>query len=171
MPIETLRAGQGHAGLAALDRLLHARVVVAEDGVVRDAAFRPTAAGGDAMVERIIQRVEAGALTPPTVAELEAELRAPGTADALRLAARNGRVVAVERDRYYGQPALATFTRTLADLAARGTITPPAVRDALGISRKYLIPLLEWADRTGLTARDGDVRRGGPRLPGPSTGG
>jgi len=33
------------------------------------------------------------------------------------------------------------------------------VRQRLGISRKYLIPLLEWADGKGLTVRVGDVRR------------
>jgi hypothetical protein len=32
------------------------------------------------------------------------------------------------------------------------------VRDRLGISRKYLIPLLEWADGRGITVRVGDVR-------------
>ena len=32
-------------------------------------------------------------------------------------------------------------------------------RQRLGISRKYLIPLLEWADGKGLTVRVGDVRR------------
>jgi selenocysteine-specific elongation factor len=32
-------------------------------------------------------------------------------------------------------------------------------RDATGLSRKYAIPLLEWADREGLTIRKGDMRR------------
>ena len=40
----------------------------------------------------------------------------------------------------------------LREIGAIGEITPPGVRDRLGISRKYMIPLLEWADRTG---RDG----------------
>jgi hypothetical protein len=39
-----------------------------------------------------------------------------------------------------------------------------AVRDATGLSRKYLIPLLEWADRSGITFRDGDVRHLVPDL-------
>ena len=66
---------------------------------------------------------------------------------------------AVERDRYYSVAALARFTSTLVDLGRAGPIHPGPVRDRLGISRKYLIPLLEWADREGLTAREGDGRR------------
>jgi selenocysteine-specific elongation factor len=165
MPLETLRAEHGAAGAAALERLIATRVIDSAAGVVHARDFRPRAAGGDAMLERIIQHIERAALTPPSLPELEAELQAPGTAAAVRMAARSGRIVAVEPDRYFGAQALAGFTASLAALAARGPITPPAVREALGISRKYLIPLLEWADRSGLTVRDGDVRRPGPRLP------
>jgi selenocysteine-specific elongation factor len=43
------------------------------------------------------------------------------------------------------------------------------VRDALGISRKHAVPLLEWLDRRGITRREGDgrvVRRSQPDAPG-----
>jgi selenocysteine-specific elongation factor len=65
----------------------------------------------------------------------------------------------VERDRYYTRSALDHFARTLAELGREADIVPAAVRERLGISRKYLIPLLEWADGKGLTVRVGDVRR------------
>lgn len=164
MSLETLRAGKEAVALAGLDRLADAGTLVIAAGVVREPGFRPSATGGDAMIERIILRIEAGGLGPPSMAELQAELQLPGLPDAVRLATRTGRIVAVERDRHYGQRALAGFKELLAALAARGPITPPAVREAAGISRKYLIPLLEWADRTGLTIRDGDVRHAGPAL-------
>jgi selenocysteine-specific elongation SelB-like protein len=32
------------------------------------------------------------------------------------------------------------------------------LRDRFGLTRKYLIPLLEWADRRGITERRGDAR-------------
>jgi selenocysteine-specific elongation factor len=44
-------------------------------------------------------------------------------------------------------------------MGQQGTIIPAAVRDRLGISRKYLIPLLEWADERGITVRVGEGRR------------
>ncbi len=36
--------------------------------------------------------------------------------------------------------------------------TVSAFRDALGLSRRHAIPLLEWLDRSGRTIRDGDLR-------------
>ena len=37
-------------------------------------------------------------------------------------------------------------------------ITPQEIKDLLGISRKYAIPLLEWLDTQRLTVRVGDKR-------------
>ncbi len=41
---------------------------------------------------------------------------------------------------------------------APGELAIPALRDALGTSRKYLIPLLEYFDNAGLTVRSGGTR-------------
>ena len=35
-------------------------------------------------------------------------------------------------------------------------------KDMAGVSRKYAVPLLEYFDRRGITARAGDVRKRGP---------
>src|SRR5437773_835866 len=43
-------------------------------------------------------------------------------------------------------------------LVELGPATPAVLRDRLGLTRKYLIPLLEWADRRGVTRRAGDAR-------------
>lgn len=167
MPLETLRQRlrrHGFAGEAALERLLAQRALMVEQGAIHEPGFR-AAVGGEAMLERLVSVIEAAGLAPGTVAELEAAIAEDGVADTLRLAARSGRVVAVERDRYFGRAALDGFVAAVADAAARGPITPAGLRDATGISRKFLIPLLEWADRAGLT-----IRRGGSRVPGPALG-
>jgi selenocysteine-specific elongation factor len=63
-------------------------------------------------------------------------------------------VVQVEGDRWYAREAVEGMIATL-----RGTMEPgreygPAeLRDVLGFSRKYLIPFLEYCDRTGITER------------------
>ncbi|HET9689605.1 MAG TPA: SelB C-terminal domain-containing protein [Acidimicrobiales bacterium] len=44
-------------------------------------------------------------------------------------------------------------------------ITVAQVRDALGSSRKHVLPLLSLLDATGVTRRRGELRVGGPRLP------
>lgn len=172
MPRETLRqalTASGPAGDAAAAELVTQGALVQEGSVIREPGFRSTVPGGAAAMDRLVKAVTDAGLTPPSSAELASALRLPKVEDALRLAARDGQIVPVERDRYYSREALAGFGSTLARVAARGPITPAAVREATGLSRKYLIPLLEWADRNGLTVRRGEVREPGPRLPvGPS---
>jgi selenocysteine-specific elongation factor len=43
--------------------------------------------------------------------------------------------------------------------------TVATIRDRLGTTRKYVLPLLSHLDATGITRRRGDIRIGGPRLP------
>ena len=162
LPLETLRhALRAPAPVveAALSGLSRAGKIRQRDGVVALAGFAPKVEGGDAEVDRIVGILEQAALSPPSLAELEASTGRHDLAALLRLAARSGRVEAVERDRYYTRSALDRFAQTLSDLGRESDIVPAAVRERLGISRKFLIPLLEWADGKGLTVRIGDVRR------------
>jgi selenocysteine-specific elongation factor len=129
------------------------------EGVVALAGFVPRVTGGDAEIDRVVGILSDAHLTPPSVPEME---RSTGRRDllaVLRLAAASGRVEAVERDRYYAREALDAFTAALNDLGREGEIVPATLRDRLGITRKYLIPLLEWADGKGITVRVGEGRR------------
>ena len=66
----------------------------------------------------------------------------------------------------FSADALALARQKVIDvLAQRGTITVSDVRDALGSSRKYVVPIVGWLDRTGVTRRRGD-----DRIPGPTSG-
>jgi selenocysteine-specific elongation factor len=162
LPLETLRHALRAPGAvveAALGDLARAGKIRQRDGVAALAGFAPRVEGGDAEVDRIVGILEAAALSPPSLAELEASTGRRDLGALLRLAAASGRVEAVERDRYYTRTALERFAETLADLGREADIVPAAVRERLGISRKFLIPLLEWADGKGLTVRVGDVRR------------
>jgi selenocysteine-specific elongation factor len=92
--------------------------------------------------------------TPPTVTELAA---AGFDRDFVEAAARGGLLVRVPPD--------FVFTRSFIDAAEQivrnagpGGITVSAFRQALGTSRKYAVPLMEWFDQKGLTRRQGDVR-------------
>jgi selenocysteine-specific elongation factor len=46
-----------------------------------------------------------------------------------------------------------------------GGITIGQVRETLGTTRKWAVPLLAHLDATGVTRRRGDLRIAGPRLP------
>ena len=43
-------------------------------------------------------------------------------------------------------------------LGVRGGLTVAEIRDLLGTTRKYAVPLCEYLDRTGVTRREGDLR-------------
>jgi selenocysteine-specific elongation factor len=170
MPLETLRHSlrAGDAVVeAALNDFSRAGRLRRIDGVVALAGFAPRVAGGDVEIERVVRILLDAHLRPPSVEELARSTGRRDLPELLRLAAARGQVEAVERDRYYAREALDQFTSVLVDLGERGEIVPAEIRDRLGITRKYLIPLLEWADGKGITVRVGEGRRlrGKPATP------
>jgi selenocysteine-specific elongation factor len=162
MPLETLRHSLRAADVvveAALADFGRAGRLRRSDGVVALAGFAPRVMGGEAEIDRVVGILLDAYLTPPSIPELEQSTGRRDLLPLLRLAAASGRVEAVERDRYYTREALEQFTGVLKDLGEKGSIIPAQVRDRLGISRKYLIPLLEWADWRGITVRVGEARK------------
>jgi selenocysteine-specific elongation factor len=162
MPLETLRHALRASQViveAALDDALRAGRLRRHEGLVALSGFAPKVVGGEVEIDRIIKLVADAHLSPPSVAELEHVTGRRDLPAILRLAAARGYVEAVERDRYYARGALDQFAQVLNEMGQQGPIVPSEVRDRLGISRKYLIPLLEWADGRGITVRDGEGRR------------
>lgn len=161
MQLETLRQSQSRRGVAAeyaIAQLILEGALIAEGSVVRAKAFQLKVAGRDQLVEKVVALIEAAGLTPPSLSELESALKTPGLPDALKAAVRSGRVEAVERERYFSSSALAGFRETVLRIGAAGPITPQLLRDETALSRKFLIPLLEWSDRMGITLRSGESR-------------
>ena len=162
MPLETLRrslrAPEPVARAALEDLESEGRIRVAA-GVASLAEFRVAVEGGEGEIERVVRLLEQADLAPPSIGQM-AEPGGLGQLTAvLRIAAERGLVHAVERDRYYATAALERFSAALLEAGRTGPISPAVLRDRLGLSRKYLIPLLEWADRQGLTVRMAEGRR------------
>jgi selenocysteine-specific elongation factor len=77
----------------------------------------------------------------------------------LKLLEREGHAVPIALDRWFA----ASAVRALLDRLRAGTTpgkryAPSELREMLGVSRKYLIPFLEWCDRRGIARRDADGR-------------
>jgi len=150
---------------AAIAALVEAGRIVVEGSTIREAGFQPVVAAeqeGDVSALRQVL-AEAGAQ-----GLAEDELRQRLSTDRIRELAefgvRQGSLVRIGRDRYYDAAALDAVRGTILDLIRqRGRITPAEARDITGLTRKYLIPILEWLDAAGFTVRDGDGRRLGPR--------
>ena len=114
-------------------------------------------AGGSG--ERLVRRLAEARWQVPTVAELQQEFADLAVPPLLAHLAREGGVEQVDQERYATKPALEEFRQALeVTLQELGRATPAQLRDRTGLTRKYLIPLLEWADRRGITKRQGDAR-------------
>lgn len=87
--------------------------------------------------------------------------------DELRGLVRRGDVVRGDDGVYFAGAAIEQAALVVADLLARSPegVTLSAVRDRLGTTRKYALPLMSLLDARGMTRRRGDVRIAGPRLP------
>jgi hypothetical protein len=101
---------------------------------------------------------------PPALAEAARAVACPTAG--IRALESAGRIVRVEADLAWSAPAFARLQSAALGLATSGPVTPAALRDATGTSRKYVVALLEELDRRGFLARTpgGHVR--GPRAGG-----
>jgi selenocysteine-specific elongation factor len=162
LPLETLRRSHRapdfivEAAIGDLVRTGRLRIV---EGVASLPGHEPRIEGGEEEIDHLVRLVDEAGLTPPTIGELSTMTGRRDVLAAVRLAAARGLVKAVEPDRYYSSGALNRFTSLLLEAGRAGPIHPAALRERLGVSRKYLIPLLEWADRQGITVRMPEGRR------------
>jgi len=124
----------------------------------REAAQEAAGAGLVGLLETALRE---GGVEPPNLKELAERLRRSekDISDHLGLLVRSGRAIKVKNDLYYAPEPLAGIReRLLKHLEAKGEITPPEFRDLTGLSRKFMIPLLEYFDQEKLTIRVGDKR-------------
>jgi selenocysteine-specific elongation factor len=123
-------------------------------------ALRKTRPADD-LSGRMAQFLREGGIEPPTVREVMERFRCDekSVRDNLALLVRNGEVARISSDLYYAAGALNGLREKLvAHLREKGEVTPPEYRELTGLSRKFLIPLLEYFDSEKLTIRVGDKR-------------
>jgi selenocysteine-specific elongation factor len=151
---------------ACIDTLLRDGRIVAEQGEVRLSEFAPTLSDRQrTRASDLLARIAAAGVEPPSLDELAAAMACSATelASICRLLARDGSLVAVESNRHYSAASVAELTGRLgADMASHTDYGPAELREFLGLTRKFLIPFLEYCDREGYTVRNelGRRRRG-----------
>lgn len=161
LSVETLRravAAPEEWADAMVASLVSTGRIVVRDGVAALKGFRPQVDLVERALPRVLAAVRSSGLQAPTAAALALSLDEPEAAGALRVAELRGEVVQVERGWWVAREAVDGFTALLRELGAGSPIALASVRDRTGLSRKFLIPLLEWADRAGITRREGENR-------------
>jgi selenocysteine-specific elongation factor len=111
-------------------------------------------------IRQILEQAGPRGATEP---ELAATVGVSGVREVAEFMVRQGAAVRVGQDRYFDTAALGRLQNQILDfIAEHGRATPAQLRDITELTRKYLIPVLEWMDGSGFTVRDGDGRRAGP---------
>jgi selenocysteine-specific elongation factor len=131
--------------------------LVVERGVVRDARHRSRVADSPE-ARTLLAALEATPFSPPDPESVGA---GPGL---VRSLAREGEVVELDGIVFAASALDEGRRRVQAALRELGTVTVADVRDLLGSTRKYVLPILQQLDAEGVTRRRGD-----DRLPGPVT--
>jgi selenocysteine-specific elongation factor len=115
--------------------------------------------------QRIIDRLEEDFLraeaAPPSAEEAmgRAGLGGDEEHELFQVLVQAGKLVRVKESLFFHARALDTIqTKLVALLRERKEIGPADIKDLLGISRKYAIPLLEFFDQRRVTARVGERR-------------
>lgn len=139
------------------------REVVIEQSLARHHSFSPTASAEEKRLQqKILFLIEGRDNAPPTLSELtsaigksEAEIRSH-----LQYLCHEKLLIRVKDHLYYLPEKIYALQNKL-PLAADDAkiITPQKFREVSGLSRKYLIPLLEYFDSQQITHRAGNIRR------------
>jgi selenocysteine-specific elongation factor len=146
------------AGNEVVEALVAAGRLVADGPVVRlpghAERLDPAQLALRERVEQAVDEAGVGLLGDAALAELGADRKA--TAQLVRM----GVLVAVGPGGYLGRSALERAVETLRRSFPDGRpFAATEAKEALGTTRRTAIPLLEHLDRTGVTIRDGDLRR------------
>lgn len=152
------QAGPLGLDLAVLDERQRLAISVI-DGVVVDAGRARRADAVDVLADhRVVAELAAAPFAPPEPSG--------ATREELLALARRGDLVHAEGI-WFAATAIEAAAEQIAGMlsAQPDGITVAQIREALGTTRKYALPLVGHLDRTGVTRRRGDVRIAGPRLP------
>ncbi len=168
MDLEDLRA-KLRAGLTPavyrylIDQRVAAKVLAREGNLVRLPGHSVNVGGAEkALMDKVLGILAADEMAPPDLAAIEklTEAPKPRLIEALKLLERQGDVVRVGSELCFKASAVDKVRAALREyLIQHSTITAAGFRDLIGSTRKYVIPFLEYFDRTGFTIRVGDNRK------------
>jgi selenocysteine-specific elongation factor len=161
MPREEWRSRLRLPGPLSADvahRLRGERVLEEVDGCVALAGRgRSVSDTARRTVEAVLGLLTERGLDPPPMAELRAAGLTPGL---LRLLLDDGRAVRLSPDVVLAGPVYAAARERVEDhLRVHGEATVAQIRDAVGATRRVVVPLLETLDAGRVTVRVGDLRR------------
>ena len=145
-----------------VDRLIKTKQLVGDARRIARSDFKPKlSANQRKLKDRIVEEHKKAGLAPPEPASFVnlAAGNAASLKDIYEVAIAEGHIVRVNDEIFLDAEVDAEMRRKVVERLAPGPgATVAEIRDMLGTTRKYAIPLCEYLDRIGLTTREGDVR-------------
>lgn len=137
--------------------------IVTEEGIIS----HPQAGAGAKVAEKqageaLLEQLTAAAYTPPTTQDLIAGsgVEAGLAQRALTSLEKQGLVTRITKELYFETSAYQDLlSKAEAHLKVHTSAPATELKEAMGVSRKYAIPLLEHFDSQRITLREGDERR------------
>ena len=113
------------------------------------------------LLEHLQTTLQQTGLQAPLLKELQqqAEKQADAVLQLLKIAESGGAIMKISDELYLSVQTVELVKSKLKALMTDGTgKTMAEIRDALGTTRKYDVPLCEYLDHTGFTVRKDDLR-------------
>ncbi len=158
------RTAAATAAATIVERLVtDGRLVRDGVGIRLPGTAAPVSPAADPVLAGSMDRLE-GALAVAAPSGLSEAAGAAGCPPAgIRELERTGRIVILEPDLAYAMVTYREIAAKALSLAAAAPLTPAALRDATGTSRKYVMAILADLDRRGILRRTADGHVPGPR--------
>ncbi len=115
-----------------------------------------------ATAQKLETALKTGALAPPTLPEIQAQLNVPPKTlkEIVRFLIDTRAIVEATSEFYFHRESIERAQSELGKLfTEKSERTTSEIRQHLGMNRKYVIPLVEFFDRIKFTQRVGDLRK------------
>jgi selenocysteine-specific elongation factor len=147
---------------AAVEGLIQRKVLLGDLRRIGRADFKPKLSTNlRKLKDKLIAAYQAAGFQPPEPASFanQAGGNASNLRDLFDVCVAEGYLAKVTDDIYLHSDVEATMRQRIAERLMQGTgMTVAEIRDLLGTTRKFAVPLCEYLDRVGLTRREGDLR-------------
>jgi selenocysteine-specific elongation factor len=147
---------------AVVDRLLAGKKLVGDLRRLGRADFKPKLSTNlRKLKDKLVAAYASAGFTPPEPGSFanQAGGNAANLRDLFDVAVAEGYLAKITDEVYLHVDVEADMRRRVTDRLAQGKgLTVAEIRDLLGTTRKYAVPLCEYLDRVGMTRREGDLR-------------
>jgi selenocysteine-specific elongation factor len=147
---------------ATVERLIAGKKLVGDLRRIGRADFKPKlSANLRKLKDKLVAAYRTARFQPPEPSSFAGQAggNAANLKDLFDVCAAEGYLVHIAEDIYLHIDVEAEMRRLVRERLAEGKpLTVAEIRDILGTTRKYAVPLCEYLDRAGVTRRDGDLR-------------